>query len=111
MENNVGSNYPVIDKIDENGVVTSIKSRDLNAKSYQNQKTLENTIKKDIDKIFDFKPIDWGDVHLSDVDITGRQLQIIVPNTTLSQVQIDAINNAIQYGRDKNVNIIITVGR
>ena len=39
MDNNVGSNYPVIVKINENGIVTSVKSRDLNCKTYQKIKT------------------------------------------------------------------------
>ena len=41
-------------KIDEKGIVTSVKSRDLNCKTHQNGKTLENTIKKDIDKLTDY---------------------------------------------------------
>ena len=35
MGNNLGHNFPTIDKV-ENGVVTSVKSRDLGAKTYQN---------------------------------------------------------------------------
>lgn len=34
MGNNLGHNFPTIDKV-ENGVVTSVKSRDLGAKTYQ----------------------------------------------------------------------------
>ncbi len=110
MNNNVGQNYPVIDKIDENGVVTSVKSRDLNCKTYQNGSNLEKTIKKDIDKVANFDGADWNGVDIEASDITGRQLQIVVPNTTLSDAQIKAINNAIQYGKSKGVKVIITIG-
>lgn len=44
-------------------------------------------------------------------DIKAKQLQIVVPNTTLNQKQIVAINNAIQYGKNKGISVIITVGR
>ena len=50
MGNNLGHNFPTIDKV-ENGVVTSVKSRDLGAKTYQNGNKLEKVIVKDINKV------------------------------------------------------------
>lgn len=111
LKNNTGENYPVIDRIDKDGVVTSVKSRDLNCKTYQNGKSLERTIKMDVDKLKDFEMVDWGGSQLSGVEITGRQLQIVVNNKTLSEPQIQAINNAIKYAEKNGVKIIITVGR
>ena len=111
MNNNTGSNYPVIDNYDVNTeTASSVKSRDLNAKSYQNGSTLERTIKKDVDDLANFELVDWGDSTLSGMPINQRELQMVVPNTKLSQVQIDAINNAIEYAKSKGVNIKIIVG-
>ncbi|MEG0416676.1 MAG: hypothetical protein RR565_11140 [Erysipelothrix sp.] len=109
--NNTGSNYPVIDKIDENGVVTSVKSRDLSAKTYQNGKTLENTIKKDIDKLAGYKGANWGGTNIKPNQITGKQLQIVIPNQAITQSQINSINSAIEYGNTNGIKIIITIGR
>lgn len=85
----------------------------MNYKTYQNGKTLENTIRKDIDKLSEFNGLDkpWNGVNIKASDITGKQLQIVVPNTKLTEVQIQGINNAISYGKQKGIKIIITVGR
>jgi len=111
LGNNVGDNYPTIDIYDlETGRATSIKSRDLTASSYQNGNTLERTIKKDIDKLADFELVDWGGSYLEGRPINQRALQIVVPNVTMTDAQIQAINNAIEYAGDKGVEIIITIG-
>ena len=44
-------------------------------------------------------------------EIVGRQLQVVVPNVTLSEAQINAVNNATKHGIDKGVKLIITVGK
>lgn len=110
LENNVGSNYPVIDRIDEQGIVTSVKSRDLSCKTYQDGKTLEYVIKKDIDKITSFSGRNWNGIKIKPSDISGKQLQLVVPNIDLSASQIEAINNSIKYAATKDIKIILTVG-
>lgn len=66
---NLKGNFPVIDKF-LNGVATSIKSIDLNAKSYQNGKVLFSTLKRYIDKVAKFKGQRWNGVVISEEDIT-----------------------------------------
>ncbi|MFV0394860.1 MAG: hypothetical protein ACK5LC_10770 [Coprobacillaceae bacterium] len=68
-------------------------------------------MKNDIDKLADFELVDWGDSALSGMPINQRDLQIVVPNTTLTDAQPQAINNAIAYGKENGVNVIITVGK
>lgn len=111
LKNNTGDNYPVIDRIDKDGVVTSVKSRDLNCTTYQNGSKLESVIKRDIDKLAKFNGKTWGGTTISPSQITGKQLQIVFPNSTLTQTQIKAINSAISYGREKGIKVLITVGR
>ena len=108
--NNVGSNYPVIDSIDDAGIVTSVKSRDLTSATYQNGNTLANRIKKDIDALFKFNGKTWGGTEIEAASITGKQLRIVVPNTTLNSSQIQGINSAIQYANSKGIKILITIG-
>ena len=84
LENNVGHNYPVIDNIDEWGIVTSVKSRDLSCKTYQDSSKLESIIKKDVDKLADFSGRNWNGIKIKSSDISGRQLQIVVPDIEFS---------------------------
>ena len=111
LENNVGHNYPVIDNIDERGIVTSVKSRDLSCKTYQDSSKLESIRKKDVDKLADFSGRNWNGIKIKSSDISGRQLQIVVPDIELSNSQIESINNAIDYANAKDIKIILTVGK
>lgn len=107
--NSLGSNYPVVDKYD-NGVVTSIKSRNLSDKSYQNGKILEYTIKRDINILKDFEMVDWAGKEYASLPIKIRNLEVVVPNMSLNEYQINAINKMIKYGKINGVNLIIVVG-
>ena len=107
--NSLGSNYPVVDKYD-NGVVTSIKSRNLSDKSYQNGKILEYTIKRDINILKDFEMVDWAGKEYASLPIKIRNLEVVVPNMSLNEHQINAINKMIKYGKINGVNLIIVVG-
>ena len=98
------------DKV-ENGVVTSVKSRDLGAKTYQNGNKLEKVIVKDINKVSGFIGETFNGKFVNAEEIVGRQLQVVVPNVTLSEAQINAVNNATKHGIDKGVKLIITVGK
>ena len=110
MGNNLGHNFPTIDKV-ENGVVTSVKSRDLGAKTYQNGNKLKKVIVKDINKVSGFIGETFNGKFVNAEEIVGRQLQVVVPNVTLSEAQINAVNNATKHGIDKGVKLIITVGK
>ncbi len=110
MGNNLGHNFPTIDKV-ENGVVTSVKSRDLGAKTYQNGNKLEKVIVKDINKVSGFIGETFNGKFVNAEEIVGRQLQVVVPNVTLSEAQINAVNNATKHGIEKGVKLIITVGK
>ncbi|SCY74894.1 RHS repeat-associated core domain-containing protein [Butyrivibrio sp. INlla14] len=111
LDNNVGHNYPTIDRIDADGVVTSVKSRDLTSSTYQNGSRLEYQIKKDVDSLNSYSGGTWNGVDISSDVISGKQLQIVVPNVELTEAQIEAINNATAYANEKGIDIIITVGK
>ena len=63
LDNNVGHNYPVIDRMDADGVVTSVKSRDLTSSTYQNASRLEYQIKKDVDALDAFSGKKWNGIE------------------------------------------------
>lgn len=109
--NGTGSNYPVIDMFDQStGEATSVKSRDLNSKTYQNGDKLERRINKDVDKLAAFNGMRWGKTDIKSGSIKKRTLLMVLPDVTLSKSQTQAINDSIQYAKSKGVEIQITVG-
>ena len=112
LGNNVGHNYPVIDKFDEaTGNVTSIKSYDTAAQTYQTTDGFANKITADIDKLADFKGRTWGETDISLKDITSKTLEIVIPPTPLTPAQVAAINSAEVYAASKDIELIITIVR
>ncbi|MEB3072969.1 T7SS effector LXG polymorphic toxin [Parvimonas sp. C2] len=107
--NNLGHNFPVIDRL-ENRVITSIKSRDLSAESYLTGKRLEYTIKSDINKLIDFERGSKNNIDVTPEDYSFKCLEVVVPNVTLNESQINCINNAIEYGKLNNIIVKIIVG-
>ena len=107
--NNLGHNFPVIDRL-ENRVITSIKSRDLLAKSYLTGKRLEYTIKSDIKKLINFKEGYTSQSKVEPKDYSYKCLEVVVPNVTLNESQINCINNAIEYANKNNIILKIIVG-
>ena len=107
--NNLGHNFPVIDKF-ENRTITSVKSKDLLVKTYQNGKKLEYTIKSDINKLIDFERGSKNNIDVTPEDYSFKCLEVVVPNVTLNESQINCINNAIEYGKLNNIIVKITVG-
>ena len=107
--NNLGHNFPVIDKF-ENRTITSVKSKDLLAKTYQNGKKLEYAIKSDINKLIKFEGKEWNKTRITPHMYSNKCLEVVVPNVTLSESQINCINNAIEYGKLNNIIVKIIVG-
>jgi filamentous hemagglutinin len=104
---NVPSNFPVIDRF-QDGVVTSIKSIDLNAASYQNNSTLNRVLRGYIDKVAEFRGMTWADFEVAPGAITGRALDLAVPHGG-STAQRNIINQVVQYGASRGVNVNIIV--
>ncbi|KVG57943.1 filamentous hemagglutinin N-terminal domain-containing protein [Burkholderia territorii] len=114
IEQNLGQNLPpnmpVIDRF-ENGIATSIKSLDVNATSYQNTSTLTRTVNGYIDKVAAYNGTSqqgWARVTIDPAQITGRSLDLVVPNAG-SAAQQQVINQAIQYGASKGVTVNVII--
>jgi contact-dependent growth inhibition (CDI) system restriction endonuclease-like protein len=104
------SNYPVTDKI-PNGVATSVKSIDLNAATYQNEASLANRLNKLIDDVREFNGVTWGGLPISDIDIKGRAVQVIVPRGSITEANRAAFDRAQARAwgnNEKPVDIIVT---
>ena len=104
---NLHKNFPTIDKF-INGIVTSIKSLDLRATTYQNPATLRRTIKGYIDKVAKFE----GDKLLDDVvykhQIKGRALELAIPKTA-TQAQREILKEMEDYAATQQVKMHIII--
>jgi filamentous hemagglutinin len=107
---NLPQNFPVIDIFD-NGMATSIKSLNVDANSYQSTATLSRTLSGYIDSVAGYNgtgPNGWANVIITPSQITGRSLDLVIPNSG-STAQQQAINQAVQYGLSKGVTVNVIV--
>lgn len=96
--------------ISSTGVVTSIKSIDLNAAVYRNSVILSYRINSYLYKLSEFTGAKWsGDVVTSD-QISGRILNLVIPKGSMSRAQEIVIEAARARARTLNpsVDIIVT---
>jgi RHS repeat-associated protein len=105
LGHNLTSNFPVIDRF-ENGVATSIKSLDLNAKTYQNMSRLSSKLGKYVDSVSKFNGATWGKNIISSSMIKSRALDLVIPNDG-SSLQQKVLREAIEYGISQGVNVNI----
>jgi len=87
--------------------VTSIKSLDLSAKSYQNMATLRRTIHRYIDSVARFKGKRWGGSIVDGAEISGRALELVVPAGAGTVAQRAIIQAAVEYGQ--SIGVVVKV--
>ncbi len=103
---NLPRTFPVVDKF-PNGVVTSIKSIDLNAGTYKSAPRLLWSINRYVDKVVAFNGAQVGESMIKSSDIIGRALQIAIPNGSIAAVQKAAFDAAISRARKLGVGVIV----
>ena len=105
LKNNLGRTFKTFDNFEaKTGTATSVKSINLNAKTYQNGSGLSSKIKGDINATLDF-----NEYYLNSVDINKRVANIVVDDKPLNQSQIENFKKAIDFGRLNNVKVKVTI--
>lgn len=99
-------NFPTIDKF-EDGVVTSIKSIDLDAPSYQEPWQLEARINYYVNKLAAFDHENFNGINIMPEDIRWRTLDLIVPQGSLTSDRLETIWRSRLRAGKLGVNIII----
>ncbi len=107
LGHNLPRNFPVIDKF-ENGLATSIKSIDLNAKTYQDVTKLEYRLKNYVDKVAGFNGQAWAEVVIKSSDVKTRALDLAIPFNG-STAQQGILNQIVNYGTSKGVTVNIII--
>lgn len=108
LGNNLGENFPIVDKL-EDRVITSIKSLDTSAKSYQTSSGIFNKLKCYIQDLSGFTTQSWNGVVVAQESYDFKAIELAIPNKTLSQDQIKGIIDAINYASKQGIRFIIKV--
>ncbi|MBP2658492.1 MAG: hypothetical protein H6Q69_1524 [Firmicutes bacterium] len=108
MGNNLGRTFPTVDKL-ENGVLTSTKSLDVLAPTYQNEASLLGRLKADIDTLSSFAGGRRSGVVVKASDYTSKVLELVLPAAELTAAQLNAINMAKQYASELGIGFRIVV--
>ena len=109
----MGNNFPVIDKFKSgiNGFaesITSIKSMDLACKTYQRAGAVFSRLTSYIDKVANYTSRTMNNLTISANSSTQRFLELAIPVGATPEQQ-QAIQQAIEYGSKKGVEVIVHV--
>lgn len=108
LGNNLGYNFPVVDKLNDR-TITSIKSMDLTANTYQTGRGIYNALVKNIDTLDNFAGRRWHGTIVSKKIYDKKELEIAIPKVKISQDQKRGLDEAIQYAKTKNIRVKITI--
>ena len=110
LKNNLGRTFKTFDNFEaKTGTATSVKSINLNAKTYQNGSGLSSKIKGDINATLDFVEYRLNNKELNSADINKRIVNIVIDDRPLNQSQIENLKKAVDYGRLNNVEVKVTI--
>ncbi len=106
LGHNVPSSCPTIDIWDaDTGTATSIKSLNLEAKTYQSGTALSRTLNGYVDKAAGFNGARWGGLNIEASMIQARGLIVAIPDAPISTAQWDTMAEAYQYGIQQSVSV------
>jgi hypothetical protein len=97
----LADNFPVIDHATDD-VVTSIKSIDLNAATYQQPEILARRINQYVEDLAEFTTKRWGNATVTVTESTKRQLIIAVPKGSISPAQQELIDSATTRAQSRS---------
>jgi len=111
-----GTNFPVIDKAVK-GIkgyaesITSIKSMDITAKTYNKGNRMYYTLKGYIDSLSGFVEKRWANETISTGADTKRYLELAIPAVEMTKSQFTQLQKAIKYASDLEnpVEIILRI--
>lgn len=96
----LADNFPVIDHATEDAI-TSIKSIDLNAVTYQQPEILARRIEQYVNDVANFTTRAWGGVEVAVTENTQRELIIAVPKGSVSLAQQEVVDSAIMRAQNR----------
>ena len=104
---NLPPGFPVVDRFTD-GIVTSIKSIDLRAATYQNEARLTSRLNRYVDKVANFSGRAFGSMTISEEEINGRVLHLAIPDENLTSIQRNTLKSVKIRANNLGVNLIVT---
>ncbi|MGV8042623.1 MAG: hypothetical protein AB2L07_22095 [Thermoanaerobaculaceae bacterium] len=110
--NRLPPGFKTFDFYDEaSGLATSAKTLDTStAARLADPSQIYYSLKGNVDTVADFSGYQLGGRRLLPEMITSRELQVAIPPTT-TQAQMQQVARAIEYGRTRNVAVVVTTAR
>ena len=99
------NNFPTIDKFAK-GSITSIKSLNTFASSYQRGNTIYNTVMGYANTLSRFTTTRWGGITVNVNSTTKRILELALPSNVTS-AQMSQVNRAIGDASRIGVNLVV----
>jgi len=109
-DGSLDANFPSIDMISPSGVVTSIKSINLNAAVYQNETILMYRVSDYVGKVSDFGGAQFAGVTVGPDQISARVLQLVIPKGSMSDEQKATIDAVRAWAKtlEPPVDVVVT---
>jgi len=105
------NNFPVIDKFNKDSrTITSIKSLDLNAKSYQSGNAVFNRVKGYIDKLAGFQRGELQEIIIESGDFDNRVLELAIPEGATSS-QLEQLKKLKEYAQEQSIQLTIVLAK
>ena len=109
---NLPGNYPIIDKVVAGSgpvaqEITSIKSLDLLAGSYQGGNAVLNTLTRYVDALAGATSRTWAGVTTTIGPTTSRVLEVAIPASGATQAQLNQLSSAAAYAAQQNITLTI----
>jgi hypothetical protein len=108
------NNFPVIDKFTKNskGIadsITSIKSMDVTAQTYNKGNGMYNVLKGYVDDLAGFNGKEWGGIKVITDGNTKKSLELALPPVELSKSQAEQLAKITDYAKQKGIDIIVKI--
>lgn len=102
---NLPYDFPIIDIYDSaTKVGTSIKSINLNSKSYQDKASLSRLLKQYVD---DIKAQDTINYNQENYNLEGKKLIFVIPKGSINDINGTVLEQIKIYSRDKGIDITV----
>jgi hypothetical protein len=102
---NLPYDFPVIDIYDKSSKIgTSIKSINLNSKSYQDKANLSRLLKQYVDDINSHRAINYKN---EEYYLAGKELIFVIPKDSINDMNSTVLEQVKSYAKDNGVGITV----
>ena len=106
LGNNLGRTFKTFDNFDETTkTATSVKSIDMDSKTYLNGSRLSSKLNKDLKAIEDFTEYELKGVHLSKDKIDKSVLKIVINNKPLNTSQMENLKKVVTHATEEGIRV------